>query len=131
MLSYISRVAEEHARRPTCDLVSVSVVPGGRSLHEGLGRSAPSHLRHPDDLKDLVEPLFGHRVLLDPEAEFRGVNPLQVLVADRPGCKATRRAGCLIEMADRSAATWVERGKGWLAASCSSGHSLRAEYLMR
>jgi MoxR-like ATPase len=33
----------------------------------------------PDDVRDLVEPAFAHRILLHPEAEFDGVTPTQVL----------------------------------------------------
>ncbi len=38
---------------------------------------AASHGRSfvaPDDIKDLALPVLGHRILLDPEAEFAGAN---------------------------------------------------------
>jgi len=80
MLSYISRVAEETRQAPDVRL-GVSI-RGCLAAVRCIKVWAAAHRRTyaiPDDLKDLVEPLFGHRVLLDPEAEFRGVNPLQVL----------------------------------------------------
>ena len=33
----------------------------------------------PDDIKTLVEPVFGHRISLSSEAELRGVRSEQVL----------------------------------------------------
>jgi MoxR-like ATPase len=80
MLAYISRVAEETRHAPDVRL-GVSI-RGCLAAVRSIKVWAAAHRRNyaiPDDLKDLVEPLFGHRVLLDPEAEFRGVNPLDVL----------------------------------------------------
>jgi MoxR-like ATPase len=80
ILLYISHIAEETRRAPDVRL-GVSV-RGCLAAVRCVKVWAAAHRRNyaiPDDVKDLVEPLFGHRVLLDPEAEFRGINPLDVL----------------------------------------------------
>jgi MoxR-like ATPase len=33
----------------------------------------------PEDVKALVEPVFAHRLLLSPDAQVRGVAPIEVL----------------------------------------------------
>ena len=47
--------------------------PGARSTGEGGG------VRTPDDVKGLVQPVLGHRLLLDPEAEIDGLTAAEVL----------------------------------------------------
>ena len=37
------------------------------------------HFVVPDDVKELVEPVWGHRLVMDPEAEFAGADPYVVL----------------------------------------------------
>jgi MoxR-like ATPase len=80
VLAYISRVAEETRTAPDVRLgVSIrGCLAAVRCLKVWAAAQQRTYVI-PDDLKDLMEPLFCHRVLLDPEAEFRGVNPVDVL----------------------------------------------------
>ncbi|NTW39794.1 MAG: MoxR family ATPase [Cellulomonadaceae bacterium] len=47
----------------------------------------------PDDVRDLVEPAFAHRILLHPEAEFDGVTATQVLAEILLGVPAPTENG--------------------------------------
>ena len=80
VLSYISRIAEETRIHPQVRLgVSIrgclAVVRTAKVWAASKGRNYVT----PDDIRQLLEPVFGHRVLLDPEAEFSGIRPLDVL----------------------------------------------------
>ena len=80
VLAYVSRLAEETRRAPEVRLgVSIrgclAAVRGSKVWAASQGRNYVI----PDDVRDLLEPVFGHRVLLDPEAEFTGTRPLEVL----------------------------------------------------
>jgi MoxR-like ATPase len=80
VLSYVSRIAEE-TRRAAEVRLGVSI-RGCLALVRCAKVRAASEGRNyvvPDDVKSLVEPVFGHRILLDPEAEFSGTKPLDVL----------------------------------------------------
>jgi MoxR-like ATPase len=80
ILTYVSRLAEETRRAPEAAL-GVSV-RGCLSLVRCAKAWAASNGRNfvgPDDIKELVGPVFGHRILLTPDAEFDGVRQDQVL----------------------------------------------------
>ncbi len=80
LLSYIARLAEETRRAPESRL-GVSI-RGCLSFVRVLRTWAAAHGRTyviPDDVKELVIPVFAHRMLLTPEAEFSGVTPEQVI----------------------------------------------------
>jgi MoxR-like ATPase len=73
ILSYISRIAEETRRAPTTKL-GVST-RGCLALVRAVKTWALAHGRAyavPDDVKGLVEPVLGHRIMLTPDAEFAG-----------------------------------------------------------
>jgi MoxR-like ATPase len=80
VLSYVSLIAEE-TRRADGVLLGVSVrgalalVRAAKTWAAAAGRTFVA----PDDIKALVGPVFGHRLILTPDAEFSGVNPSQVL----------------------------------------------------
>ena len=88
VLAYISRVAEETRRAPETTLgVSVrgclALVRAAKTWAASNGRTYVA----PDDVKDLVLPVFGHRILLTPDASFDGVKSEQILgrvLADVP-----------------------------------------------
>lgn len=80
VLDYISRLAEATRTDPQTQLgVSVrgciALVRCAKVWAAAQGRSFVI----PDDVKDLVEPVMAHRIILDVEAEFAGVTPTQVL----------------------------------------------------
>lgn len=80
ILAYISRVAEETRRAPETTLgVSVrgclALVRGAKTWAAANGRTFVA----PDDVKDLVLPVFGHRILLTPDAAFDGVKSEHIL----------------------------------------------------
>ena len=88
VLAYVSRLAEE-TRRADGVLLGVSVrgalalVRASKTWAASVGRTFVA----PDDVKALVAPVFGHRLILTPDAEFSGVTPSQVLarvLADVP-----------------------------------------------
>jgi MoxR-like ATPase len=75
VLGYVSRLMDETRQAPEVRL-GVSV-RGGMSLVRAAKTWALAHGRGyviPDDVKQLVEPVWAHRVLLDPEAEFAGTS---------------------------------------------------------
>jgi MoxR-like ATPase len=80
ILAYVSRLAEESRRHAQVKLgVSVrgclAYVRCAKTWAIASGRNYVV----PDDVKDLAVPVLGHRVLLDAEAEFRGVEVHQVI----------------------------------------------------
>ena len=80
VLEYISRLAQETRSAPQTRL-GVSV-RGALALTRTAKVWAAAHGRYyvlPDDVKELLLPVWNHRLLLDPEAEFSGVTPESVL----------------------------------------------------
>lgn len=80
VLAYISRLAEE-TRRAKGVALGVSV-RGCLSLVRAVKTWAAANGRTyvaPDDVKELVLPVFGHRILLTPDASFEDVTAEQVL----------------------------------------------------
>ncbi len=80
VLSYITRLAEETRRAPEVKLgVSVrgclAYVRAAKTWAAANGRNYVV----PDDVKELVEPLLSHRIILQPEAEFSGSTVIGVL----------------------------------------------------
>jgi MoxR-like ATPase len=81
VLAYVTRLAEETRRSPDVKLGvsmrgALSMVRVAKSWAAARGRTYVV----PDDIKELALPVFGHRVLLAPEAEFAHVTPEQVIV---------------------------------------------------
>jgi len=80
VLEYVSRLAEE-TRNAHEVRVGVSV-RGALALVRCAKVWAAAHGRNyvlPDDIKELAQPVWGHRFVLDPEAEFAGARPDAVL----------------------------------------------------
>ena len=80
VLAYISRIAEATRRSPEVQLgVSVrgclALVRAAKTWAATQGRTYVA----PDDIKELVQSILGHRVLLTPDAEFAGARPEQIL----------------------------------------------------
>ncbi|GAA1850032.1 MoxR family ATPase [Myceligenerans crystallogenes] len=76
VLEYVSRLAEE-TRNAAEVRVGVSV-RGALALVRCCKVWAAAHGRNyvlPDDVKDLAQPVWAHRFVLDPEAEFAGAQP--------------------------------------------------------
>ena len=80
VLEYVSRLAEE-TRNAAEARVGVSV-RGALALVRCTKVWAAAHGRNyvlPDDVKDLAQPVWAHRLVLDPEAEFAGAQPDLIL----------------------------------------------------
>jgi MoxR-like ATPase len=80
VLEYVSRLTEETREAPEVR-VGVSV-RGALALVRCAKVWAAAHGRNyvlPDDVKELAQPVWAHRITLDPEAEFAGVTGAQVL----------------------------------------------------
>ncbi|WP_435738714.1 MoxR family ATPase [Cellulosimicrobium sp. PMB13] len=80
VLEYISRLAEETRNAPE-SRVGVSV-RGALALVRATKVWAAAHGRNyvlPDDVKELAQPVWAHRFVLDPEAEFAGATAEAVL----------------------------------------------------
>ncbi|WP_159791679.1 AAA family ATPase [Puerhibacterium puerhi] len=80
VLEYVSRLTEETREAPEVR-VGVSV-RGALALVRCAKVWAAAHGRNyvlPDDVKELVQPVWAHRITLDPEAEFAGATAAQVL----------------------------------------------------
>jgi MoxR-like ATPase len=80
VLEYVSRLSEE-TRNAHEVRVGVSV-RGALALVRCAKVWAAAHGRNyvlPDDIKELAQPVWGHRFVLDPEAEFAGARPDVVL----------------------------------------------------
>ncbi|WP_242636344.1 AAA family ATPase [Myceligenerans salitolerans] len=76
VLEYVSRLAEETRNAPEAR-IGVSV-RGALALVRCTKVWAAAHGRNyvlPDDVKDLAQPVWAHRFVLDPEAEFAGAQP--------------------------------------------------------
>lgn len=96
VLEYVSRLAEES--RALGDVhVGVSV-RGAIALVRATKVWAAAHGRNyvlPDDVKELVRPVWAHRVVLDAEAEFGGATAdgaIERLLADVPAPQERRTA---------------------------------------
>ncbi|MDO5661902.1 MAG: MoxR family ATPase [Brachybacterium sp.] len=80
VLEYVSHLMEETR---LADEVRVGVsIRGALALMRAAKVWAAAHGRHfvvPDDIKDLVEPVWLHRFVLDPEAEFAGASAQSVM----------------------------------------------------
>ncbi len=80
VLEYVSRLAEETRNAPEVR-VGVSV-RGALALVRCAKVWAAAHGRNyvlPDDVKELAQPTWAHRLVLDPEAEFAGATNEAVL----------------------------------------------------
>ncbi|MBB0991609.1 MoxR family ATPase [Dietzia sp. SLG510A3-30A2] len=80
VLEFIARLAEATRDAPETR-VGVSV-RGAIAMVRAARVWAASQGRHylvPDDVKDLIGPLWAHRLVLEPEAEFTGTTPQAVL----------------------------------------------------
>ncbi|MEP7191350.1 MAG: MoxR family ATPase [Actinomycetota bacterium] len=80
VLEYVSRLATETRTAPETRL-GVSV-RGALAIIRTAKTWAAAHGRTyvlPDDVKELLEPVWGHRLILDPEAEFAGATAAGVL----------------------------------------------------
>ncbi|APX32516.1 ATPase [Brachybacterium sp. P6-10-X1] len=80
VLEYVSRLMEETRLAPEVR-VGVSI-RGAIALMRAVKVWAAVNGRHyviPDDVKHLVEPVWLHRFVLDPEAEFAGTTPQTVM----------------------------------------------------
>ncbi|MFF2269937.1 AAA family ATPase [Cellulosimicrobium cellulans] len=80
VLEYVSRLAEETRNAPEVR-VGVSV-RGSLALVRCAKVWAAAHGRNyvlPDDIKELAQPAWAHRLVLDPEAEFAGATNEAVL----------------------------------------------------
>jgi MoxR-like ATPase len=80
VLDYVARLATATREAPETRLgVSVrgalSIVRCAKAWAAAQGR----HFVIPDDVKELVEPVWAHRLVMDPEAEFSGADPYAVL----------------------------------------------------
>jgi MoxR-like ATPase len=80
ILGYVARLAEETRRAPEARLgVSVrgclALVRTAKTWAASQGRTFVT----PDDIKDLAQPVFGHRILLTPDTSFDGVTTEKVL----------------------------------------------------
>jgi MoxR-like ATPase len=80
VLAYVSRLAEESRRHPHVKLgLSVrgclAYVRCAKTWAAADGRNYVL----PDDIKELAEPVLSHRILLDAEAQFKGVQVEQVI----------------------------------------------------
>jgi len=96
VLEYVSRLAEATRSAPDTRL-GVSV-RGALALVRTAKVWAAAHGRHyvlPDDVKTLVRPVWTHRLVLDPEAEFAGTTADAVLtrVLGEVPAPLERRAG--------------------------------------
>jgi MoxR-like ATPase len=77
---YVSRLVEATRQAPEVRL-GVSM-RGALALLKASRVFAAAHGRHfvlPDDVKSLADSVFAHRLVLDPEAEFDGVTPNNVI----------------------------------------------------
>ncbi|MDI9914259.1 MoxR family ATPase [Rhodococcus sp. IEGM 1379] len=80
LLEYVARLTEASRQAPEVRVGvsvrgAVSMVRAARVWAAAQGR----HYVVPDDIKDLVGPVWTHRIILEPEAEFSGAVPESVL----------------------------------------------------
>ncbi|MHB1011154.1 MAG: AAA family ATPase [Propionibacteriaceae bacterium] len=81
VLDYITRIVEatrsaEHVRLGVSIRGALAVARSARVWAASLGR----HYVVPDDVKILAIPCLAHRIVLDPESEFNGITPTDVMV---------------------------------------------------
>ncbi len=81
VLDYITRIVEatrsaEHVRLGVSIRGALAVARSARLWAASLGR----HYVVPDDVKILAIPCLAHRIVLDPESEFNGITPTDVMV---------------------------------------------------
>jgi MoxR-like ATPase len=77
---YVSRLVD--ATRSTTEVRLGASVRGALALvrtAKTLAAAAGRHYVIPDDIKALAEPVLGHRLMLDPEAEFDGVTTSSIM----------------------------------------------------
>lgn len=77
---YVSRLVA--ATRSTVEVHLGASVRGALALLRSAKTLAAASGRHyviPDDIKSLAEPVLAHRLVLDPEAEFDGVNASSII----------------------------------------------------
>lgn len=82
ILGYVSRIAEETRPGRAADVKLGLSVRGALNYVRAAKTWAASQGRFfviPDDVKDLALPVLGHRILLDPEAEFNGATVAGVI----------------------------------------------------
>ena len=112
VLAYISRLAEETRRAPETKLgVSVrgclALVRAAKTWAAANGRDYVA----PDDVKELALPVFGHRILLTPDAEFAGVVPDQIVGRILADVRAPYRSRLALNQVARNRvvkrATWA------------------------
>ncbi|MDR3068289.1 MAG: MoxR family ATPase [Cellulomonas sp.] len=80
LVDYLVRIV--NATRAAAEVRLGVSVRGAMALSKLVGTWAAAHGRGfvvPDDIRDLVEPAFAHRLVLEPEAEFDGVTASAVL----------------------------------------------------
>ena len=80
VLDYISRLLEETREAPEV-LLGCSVRAGLGLVRACKAWAAATGRNYvlPDDVKTLAEPVLAHRMVLDPEEEFRGTTTGEVL----------------------------------------------------
>jgi MoxR-like ATPase len=80
ILAYVSRLAEESRRHAH---VKLGLSPRGCLAYVRCAKTwAAADGRNyvvPDDIKELAQPILGHRLLLDAEAQFSGIEIVQVI----------------------------------------------------
>ena len=80
VLGYVSRLAEESRRHPQVRLgLSVRGCLAFTRCAKTWAAADGRPFVLPDDIKELAEPVLGHRLLLDAEAQFAGVDVNQVI----------------------------------------------------
>jgi MoxR-like ATPase len=80
VLGYVSHLAEESRRHPQVRLgVSVRGCLAYVRCAKTWAIASNRMFVTPDDIKHLAVPVLGHRILLDPEAQFAGVTVAQVI----------------------------------------------------
>lgn len=80
ILAYVSRIAEESRRHPQLKLgLSVRGCLAYIRCAKTWAAVDGRNYAIPDDIKQLAEPILGHRLLLDPEAQFSGVTVEQII----------------------------------------------------
>src|SRR5690606_36773407 len=94
VLECVSQLAERTRTAPEARLgVSVRGTPALVRTAKVWAASQGRHYVLPDDVKDLVEPLWNHRIVLDAEAEFEGttsLDPLERALAEVPASQERR-----------------------------------------
>jgi MoxR-like ATPase len=80
VLGYVSQLAEESRRHPQVRLgISVRGCLAYVRCAKTWAIASNRQFVTPDDIKHLAVPVLGHRILLDPEAQFAGVTVEQII----------------------------------------------------